>query len=65
VTPTKELTDNDAANLVKIASYRALVGKQAAEIRKYRDALRNLRDECAPGTTAETIITAALSEAAP
>lgn len=45
---TRELSFGEMTSLEKIASYRALVGKQAAEIRRLKAGLRDAMDQLRP-----------------
>lgn len=51
----KDLTPGELTSLEKIAILRGKCGR-------YRRALRDLKDHCAPGSTAESIIERALRE---
>lgn len=51
----EDLTPREQRSLERVAVYRGLAGK-------YRRALLDLRDQCAPGTVAAGIIDTALEE---
>lgn len=65
----RELTPGEETSLVKIAEYRALVGRQQATIRKQSGRirqlealLRDLRDQTAPASSAAQMIDRGLEE---
>ena len=58
----RDLSPGEMTSLEKVASYRALVGKQAGRIRQLEAVLRDLRDQTAPASSAAQMIERALAE---
>lgn len=57
-----DLTDREMSSLAKVASYRGLVGKQAAEIRRLKAGIRDALDQLRPEEPAFERLSRALAE---